>query len=147
MAPDDVASTRALRLILTYRGGDVSLEDVVFVAKRLPPSDELPEGGQEGELSGFWYELRDRAGEVLYRQIIGSPIIDAWVEPAEESRSEGSVWRRIAAVPDAKTFALLVPDLSNGDSVVLFSSPLDDTGVARPAAPLWRIQLPVRERE
>lgn len=141
------SSTRALRLILTYRGGDVVVDDVVFVQKRLPPSDDLPEGRPEGELSGFWYELRDSAGEVLYRQIVGNPIIDAWIEPSNEPDAEAAGWRRIAAVPDSKTFSLLVPAVAGGDHVLLFSSPLEDISEAQPATARWRIDLPASERE
>lgn len=149
MAVGDEGSsgTRALRLVLTYRGGDVVLDDVVFVRKRLPPSDDLPEGGPEGELSGFWYELRDSAGEVLYRQIVGNPIIDAWIEPSNGPDAEAAGWRRIAAVPDSKTFSLLVPAVAGADHLLLFSSPLEDTSAAQPAAERWRIGLPASNRE
>lgn len=132
--------------MLTYRGGEVSLDDVMFIVKRLPPSDDLPDVGPEGQLSGFWYELRDRAGEVLYRQIEGNPIIDGWIEPIESREPERSDFRRIAAVPDEKAFMLLIPDLADGDHVLLFSSPLDEPGIARPAEPLWRIDLPRDEK-
>lgn len=128
--------------MLTYRDGEVSLDDIAFVVKRLPPSDDLPDAGPEGQLSGFWFELRDQHGEVLYRQIEGNPIIDAWIEPIEAREPERSKFRRIAAVPNEKAFMLLIPDHVDGDHVLLFSSPLEEPGIARPAEPLWRIGLP-----
>ena len=132
----------ALRLVLTYRQGDISLDEVVPVTKRLPPSQDLPEGGPEGELSGFWYELRARNKEVLYRQIMGNPILDTWVEPRQDRESERVGMRRMAAVPELKTFALLVPHSPECDHVVLFSSPLEEPGLGLPAEPRWSIELP-----
>lgn len=148
MAPNgsERVTTEALRLVLTYRAGDVVLDEVMFVAKRLPPSDDLPEVGPEGALSGFWYELQDEAGEVLYRQIIGNPIISGWVVPSEEPE-EGPGLSRLEAIPETKTFALLIPYMPEGRHVVLFSTPLEAAGVALPAEPQWRVELPPPEHE
>ena len=141
----ETTSTQALRLMLTYRDGTVVLDDVVPVVKRLPPSDPLPETSAERPLSGFWYELRDRNGEVLYRQIEPNPIINAWIEPVDRDGRDSAGIRRIAAVPRMKAFTLLVPDRADGDHVLLVSSPLDEPGIARPAEPRWRIPLPDRQ--
>lgn len=131
--------------MLTYRDGAVVLDEVASVVKRLPPTDPLPESPAERPLSGFWYELRDRNGEVLYRQIEANPIINAWIEPVEGDGRDSAGLRRIAAVPRTKAFTLLVPARAEGDYVLLFSSPLDDKpGIARPAEPRWRIPLPDR---
>lgn len=137
----------ALRLTLSYRDGKVTLEDSMFLAKQLPPSDDLPEGGPEGELSGFWYELQDRKGRVLYREITSNPILDTWIEPVEdETRSEGA-FRRLVAIPESKTFATLVPYHRGIETeLVMVSSTLSDDGHLSPALKQWRIALTVDER-
>lgn len=141
------APSGALRLTLSYRDGKVTLDDIMFLAKQLPPSDDLPEGGPEGELSGFWYELQDREGRVLYREITSNPILDTWIEPVEEeTRSDGAI-RRLVAIPESKTFATLVPYHRGIETeLVMASSPLSANGQLGPATEQWRIALPVDER-
>lgn len=141
------AASGALRLTLQYRDGKMTLEDSMFLAKRLPPSDPLPEGGPEGELSGFWYELQDREGRVLYREITSNPILDTWIEPVEgETRSNGAI-RRLVAIPESKTFATLVPYHRGIETdLVMISSPLSGDGHLGPATEQWRIALPIDER-
>jgi len=137
----------ALRLTLTYRDGNVALQDTMYLAKRLPPSDDLPEGGPEGELSGFWYELQEREGEVLYREITSNPILATWIEPVEEKSTDDGAIRRLTAIPQTKTFATLVPYFRGVETeLVLFSSPLTTDGRLRPASAMWRVPLPRDDR-
>lgn len=140
----------AQRVVLNYRAGDVTLEEVIYLDKLLPPTDELPEGGPEGELSGFWFELRDGSDSLLYRQIESNPLVRVWSEPIEEGEESGRGLRRRAAVVDDTTFTFLVPRIrSEGAHVVIYTSPLDAVaeGIGVPAEPRWRIDLPAGPQE
>lgn len=140
----------ALRLVINYRAGDVMLEEVIPLDKLLPPSDDLPEGGPEGELSGFWFELRDRSGRTTYRQIESNPLVHACSDVIEDREGGGTELRRLAAVADDTTFTFLIPrPRGEGAHVVIFSSPLDAVaeGIGVPAEPRWRIELPADQPE
>lgn len=137
-----------IRLVLTYRrdalaGEEVTLREVVRIKKRLMPPDELPRK-PDRPLSGFWYELHDADGEVLYRRIIGNPI-RTWIDlPGEEDPTR---LVHFESLPDEKTFSLLVPAFPEGTHVILFSSPLDPLSAALPAEPMWRIPLPPQRKQ
>jgi len=71
--------------------------------------------------SGFWYELRNAEGQIIYRHIQQNPIRYAVEVPSEPERP--IAWQ---SVKDPKgTFVLLIPDIDKADSLVLFSSPLE----------------------
>lgn len=133
----------ALRLVLVYRrnpsaGNEITLQDVIRIKKRLMPSDRLPLE-LDRPLSGFWYELRNAAGDVLYRRIIGNPIKNAIDLPGEMDPAKIVHYE---SIPEEKTFSLLVPAFEDGTQLILFSSPLDPSAGALQVEPKWRIQLP-----
>ncbi len=139
---------KALRLVLTYRrdapaGEEVTLREVLHIEKQLMPPDELPRE-LDRPVSGFWYELHDADGKVLYRRIIGNPI-RTWIDlPGQEDPTR---LVHSESLPDEKTFSLLVPAFPKGTHVILFSSPLDPLSAALPAEPRWRIQLPPQTKQ
>src|SRR5258708_6902977 len=107
------------RLIIQFRAGPTNSFDLLSKTtfmKTLSPSDQLPAVGRP--LSGFWFELQDSIGGVKYRRVIDNPI-----------RPAGST----GPAPAEQVFSLLVPSPVNGDSLVLFSSPLVPGGESQPA--------------
>ncbi len=128
--------TRALRLTLEYEGRTVSVVSREHLAKVTPPSHAL--SGYERH-SGFWYELQDAKGQVLYRRIRDNPIrVDV-----EAYDPEGGP-RRYPVKRPRGIFVVLVPDLPKADALVLMSSPLDPRRKLESAQPLAKI--PLRER-
>lgn len=128
----------ALRLVLIYRGGEVTLDQALRVRMRLLPSDDLPERMPQEPLSGFWYELQGDDGEILYRQITAHPI-RSWAEIPDEEDPRGLV--PVEFLPEEVVFTLVVPDVPRAKQLVLFSSPLDRPSASAPAEPLWVIPL------
>src|SRR5207248_2014184 len=61
---------RALRLTFAYRGERIELLEVQRVAMFVPPGDSLED--REAR-SGFWLELRDGGGSLLFRQAMHHP--------------------------------------------------------------------------
>jgi hypothetical protein len=128
-------SSRTLRLTFGYEGSTVRLVSLMSVEMITPPASLTPI--HEGQ-SGFWYELRDQTGRVLYQRPLHNPIrVEAEVFP--ENQTEPI--RHVALRDPRGTFDLLVPDIAEGDSVVLFSSPLKPEDSAAPARELARFRL------
>jgi hypothetical protein len=144
----DIPTSNAVaanRVVIQFEGGNFTLLERLELRTILPPSDELPDSGRE--LSGFWYELRDSAGSLLYRRIIESPVTvrfegpatGAGGEPPEDA--EGATAERIESIPERTVFSLLIPAASDGDQLVLFSSPLEEGQQFRAATEVARFDL------
>lgn len=129
-------ATSVQRLIVKFEGGTFSLQGQTLVTKRIPRSDLLPLS--PGPLSGFWYELQDDNGSVLYRRVIGNPMRAAFEGPDLENGNQPVL---IDTIADPMTFALLVPLLSSATQVVIFSSPLEPGAQAEPATEVGVLRL------
>ncbi|WP_145953733.1 MULTISPECIES: hypothetical protein [Streptomyces] len=126
-------SVEAIRCRITYEGQDFWLASQERVEMTLPSSDELG----EGEYSGFWYETRDTDDQVLYRQVIGTPI--RYDYEVSDVDTDGFV--RVPADVVAGDFAVLVPADLNARFLVLNSSPLATESEAEAATELVRFDL------
>lgn len=113
----DRSGIRTLRLIFEYEGDKISLVSRQSVSMIPPPSTGRAVEGQ----SGFWYELRDGEDRPVYQRITQNPIrFDSEIftgDPDESIRRQ--------EIPSPKgTFVLLVPDVPEAESIVLFGAPL-----------------------
>ena len=130
---------KAWRLICTFDGADVRVTSRRRIEMVVPPTDSLE--GYEGRV-GFWIELRDRQGRVVYRRSMQSPF-----ERTAEVLVD-SVTGLLAHMPIDQvrgTFVVLVPDLDQGEYVALIN------GTAQPGAtqgrPVEVARLPLREAD
>jgi hypothetical protein len=124
----------ALRLTYRYDGDNVSLARRERVQMIAPPAGRTPPVA--GENSGFWVELRDANGRVLYHRVLHNPIPFV----AEVHSPEGTI-RAVSAPPGRGEFQVLVPDLPDGAAAVLYGSPLDTRRALEPARELVRVAL------
>ncbi|MGW2050938.1 peptidoglycan-binding protein [Streptomyces sp. NPDC001858] len=135
------AEPRAMRLTFSYDGADwaaggpvvrfVSRQDLEMTAPRGADPDDSPEGR-----SGFWYEVRDAAGRVLYRRSRHRPIEVVREVPHPEDG--------LSTVPidsPRGAFELVAPVLPEGASVVLFSSPPSPGRLTEPASEIFSLPL------
>lgn len=106
-----------LRLTFSYRGQDIELVSTQSVDMRVPPADALT---WDEKSSGFWVVLRDGNGRPLYRRITNDPIRTSVEVPSDDPKRP--LARHELASPEG-VFVLLVPDLPQARTVVLFSSP------------------------
>jgi hypothetical protein len=126
---------RTLRLTFAYEGSSIHLTSRQSVDMLTPPSNASPI--RQGQ-SGFWYELRDREGKVLYQRAIYNPIrFEEEIFPEDHREPI----RRMRRANPRGTFDVLVPDIPEGDTVVLFSSPLEPERSAEAASELARFSL------
>jgi len=108
---------RALRFVFAYDGLSLLLVSQHRVEMTVPPADVLRDFMS---YSGFWYELRDPAGLVLYRHVMHSPIRrDVEVIP----EAPGGQFSRRPRAAAAGALAVLVPDLPRARRLVFYSSP------------------------
>lgn len=125
---------RSVRLTFSYEGSDVRLVSRQSIEMLSPPSDAIQV--QEGQ-AGFWYELRDAEGRTLYRRVIQNPIKFAFEVRSDPERP--LAWQKVSE--PRGYFTLLMPELEQAKTLVLFSSPLEPEGVPVPAKELTRFNL------
>jgi hypothetical protein len=127
-----------MRLVLTATPGDrgarLELTKVVDLgAKRLPPSDPHFDPTSR---SGTWVRLEDRSGTPLFTT--QAPLI----EESLEVPPGGDVgFTRILRCPGPTGISLLVPNLPEATTLVLFEEPIDGKLTFR-TVELARVALP-----
>jgi hypothetical protein len=105
--------TAAWRLTFEYDGDDVRVVSRERVEMLAPPDDE--ELLSQGD-AGYWVEVRDDDGAVLYRQVLHDPIrTDVEVFPEDPSQPI----ERVALEHPQGVFQVVVPDLAAGSEAVL----------------------------
>jgi hypothetical protein len=134
-APATEKPAKALRMIFAFDGEHVHLVSQEPVEMALPPSD--PVQGVEGH-KGFWYDLRDAQDRALYRRVMHNPMQED-VEVFSDDPKQ-SIARQTA--PHRKgVFVVVVPDVEQGHSVTLSSSPRRVELAAQPAREIGRFAL------
>ena len=108
---------RALRLTFTYRGDVIDLLDAQRLAMLVPPGDAMEE---QGVRSGFWFELRDDAGGLVFRQGMHHPLAsDMEVFPEDPA---GEIIRQ-PVQERSGAFTLVIPEAAAAANLVLVASP------------------------
>lgn len=115
--PDDVPSVdQSLSLQFSYDGLNIFLVDVQVVAAAWAESEDT--GPLSGD-PGFWYELRDAFGTVLWRQSAVHPI---WVESEGPADDVGAMtWGNDGTQSGA--FFYQVPLMFGAATLALVGSP------------------------
>jgi hypothetical protein len=135
-------SPRTLRMYFVYEGDRVDLVDLERVEMMPDPSEHF--GDQEQ--AGFWYELQDAEGCVLYRRVVESPLRSALEVPTGDPE-QPLAWQEMDT-PGGE-FVLFAPHIDEAESIVFFSSPLspqtaiplDREGAGMPAREICRFSL------
>jgi hypothetical protein len=123
------------RLTFGYDRDRVELLDRQRVDMVAPPGEPEP---VPRRAAGFWVELRDQRGRRLYQRVVHQPLRFE-VEIFPERRGD-AITRRAVDHPRG-TFSLLVPDLPDAETVVLFSSPLEPEKSGEAARELLSVEL------
>jgi hypothetical protein len=107
---------RSLRVTLTWDGKALAVRHITKVAMMAPASEATPP--KQGAV-GFWVELHDRKGRLLYCRVLRNPIA-THVEVFSPNEIE-----RIPVAPAPTEFDVIVPDYDEAGELVVWSSPLD----------------------
>jgi len=113
---------RALRLTFTYEGEKVNLVERQPIEKRVRATDPILKEGEASQFSGFWIELRDAENQTIYRRVLHDPIQSSVEVPSDDPNRS---FERHTVENPRGTFFVIIPDLDQADSIVIFNSPLD----------------------
>lgn len=135
---------RAIRLVCVADADGVRVTSRSRLAKVVPPTESLPDVSSAAGRSGFWVEVRDAADRVRYRRVMADPLPSRLEAPAENGG-----FGQLPGAPSTGTFTVLVPDLDDGEELVLMRGSGRGAGPAtaadRVSGELARISL--REEE
>ena len=107
------------RLQIRWRDGEYVIVGEVRVDEMtLPASDEFAGDRTTTDIGGCWFELRDGAERVLYRQVVTDPI-----EGGDEMFEASGTVHRVDVHHEDTTFELLVPDIADAQNLVLVGLP------------------------
>jgi hypothetical protein len=130
--PEGIRTHRgALRLTFRYEGDSLELVSNQPVDVTVVGWDPI---GEALEGHGFWAELQDASGQVLYRKVAQDPT-HGW----EAFSPEGDI-SRVSGISLQGTFTILVPDISGAQEVVLQGS-FEAEGAARRSRELGRFPI------
>jgi hypothetical protein len=108
---------RSLRLTFRVTDGTVTLVSHERVDIMCPPSVGDPP--QAGKHSGFWIELRDARGRILFYELLHSPLRDS----VDVHSADGKIRREFGVVKDS-TFEVLLPDDADARVIALVGDSL-----------------------
>jgi hypothetical protein len=126
---------RPLRLTFAYRGEKIELVEVQRVAMFVPPGDSLED--REAR-SGFWLELRDSHGSLVFRQAMHHVLANDYEVFPEDPA--GEIVRR--PVPERSgAFTIVIPELTEAESLVFMASPSAPETRSHAAAEVARFEM------
>jgi hypothetical protein len=117
----------SVRLTFAYSGEDVRLIRAEPVRKVAPGAPGLPPPDKDS--AGYWFDLRDRDGAILYHRILHNPMCDD-VEIFDPDARQPISRERREGLSEGE-FTILVPDVA---AAVRFHLHLAPVGRAEQAA-------------
>ena len=121
--PGPGAYTHTLRITFVHDGPKLEIKRVERVAMRSPGSLSPPAGNK----AGYWLEIRDRNGTLIYHRPIHDPMrrdIESFGE------APGAPMRRHPSAATQGEFDVLVPDLPDAATFRLHGPPSADPRMA-----------------
>lgn len=122
----------ALRLTFGYDETAIRLLKSQRIEKRLPASVTAPP--QEGQ-AGYWFEVRDANNKLVYHRVLDDPLQLSFEVFSDDP--EGSI-RRVPNPNRRGEFTLVVPDVPNAATLILYGPPLGATSEMERAQELVR---------
>ena len=105
---------RAVRFTFEYVGlNQPRVLSTLHLEKRVVASDARDATTKR---SGFWFDVLDNTGAVLYRRVTGDPRVDIDAPADEEGRMASAV------TPGAGMFSVVLPNLPRASRVRIWAS-------------------------
>ncbi len=136
---DTRAYRTSWRLTFRFDGDKIELASAERIARVAPGGPTPPAVGTAA--SGSWVDLVDQDGRVLFRRVLHDPFRTVAEHHSPDGRIE--VVRR---PPEPGEFQVVVPDIPDGSSVAVWSSPLDPELALEAARELGRFRLSDQQR-
>lgn len=125
---------RALRLTFEFDGDNVKLGGIERLEKLVPPMTASPP--EADTHSGEWLQLHDDEDRPVFTRLLHDPLRTR-VEVHDPETGPALV----VGPPGQGRFDVLVPDLPEAATVVLYASQITDERTLRPAAPIGRFDI------
>jgi hypothetical protein len=116
IASTAVPYTHSLRVTLSLAKGKVQILNATRVAMRAPGAPPSP---PTRDSSGFWFEIRDKEGKLIYYRPLPHPDLDS-LEVFDDP--EGGTIRRVPASPSEIKIDLILPDLPQASEFLLYGA-------------------------
>ena len=130
---------QALRLTFTYEGTQLRIAGSERIAMIVPAGIATPPGHGQ---SGYWFEIRDDAGRLVYHRPLHQPIaVDAEVFSPDPRQSIA----RVASSRREGQFTILIPDTQDARTFALYG-PADPARPELAASPLLRADVDTLRR-
>lgn len=126
-------SGSVLRLALVYQGSYLGIRKIAGVTMTISSSDGP---FQPDTTSGYWAELRDGTGAVLYTDAFQDP---TRIEAPGGPGGDGGFMNSTRPLCEAKSISVDLPNDAAGKSIVVFGSPY---GTQEVATEIARFNLP-----
>jgi hypothetical protein len=126
---------RSIRVTLATDGRAVRVVRTQRVAMVAPASSP---GAPSEDQAGFWIEVRDRSGALLYYRVLHNP---AQTHQEIFSPEPDRGIRALPIEPASTEFDVVIPDIEEGAELVVRSSPLDFKRALEPAREMTRFDL------
>ena len=105
----------SFRLTFHYTGERITLVSSEHLQMIAPPS--VTAQPERGKAAGFLLEMQDANGRVLFYRLMHNPLSTA----VEAYKPDGSI-RRVIGPPTEGEFEVVVPDIQEAATIVLFGS-------------------------
>lgn len=133
---------KSTRLNFEYNDRDIELVSWSRLNKIALPSDPIENYEDE---SGWWVILRDKKGEVVYRQIMRNPV--GIEKELFSARKEGRVsWEIPDSAEQHGEFSVLVPDIQAATHLSLYGS-FEEDEVSVPSREILTLELGIEDLE
>jgi len=110
--------THSLRLTFAYKGDKLDLVNTERLNMKTPAAVAPPPGKSS---LGYWLEIRDAQGKLLYHQILHDPLRKHVEIYSDAPRQPGI--RRVERPDSQGEFAVLVPDVPDARTFTLYGNP------------------------
>ncbi len=125
---------QALRLTFQFDGDNIELVSTQRLRKLVPPMVGNPP--EEGRHYGEWLQVRDGDDRLLFTRLLNDPL-----RTRVEVHDPDSGPHIVVGPPGRGIFDVLVPDLPEASTAVLYASPMAEGRALRPAVPIGRFDL------
>lgn len=125
-----------LRLTVELDDGQWSVLAKTLVERMtVPASQPAPHPGRSGRVTGLWFEVVDRKGRVLYRNVLPEPL------PGVEVHHRDGSMARISAPPRPWGTDIRIPLVPKGETFRLYHVPSAQRQKGDAVAPVLDLNL------
>lgn len=129
---------RVIRIVILHTGLHCRAYSRRHVRKTLTEGRPLPPPKPAERHPHFWFELRDDTDHAIYWRTMWRP----FMHTIETTSGQRPGQLRHLENPNVRgAFDMLIPDVPAAHHIVLFSSPLDASGVLQPAVEVFRADV------